>query len=86
MALPAAERKGAVLRLAEQLDRGQDQAGRAARLVPGAGDPRLSVEGDDRLARWSLERRLSGGAFRRVRRPARRQSLSAPSSSCHSAT
>jgi exopolyphosphatase/guanosine-5'-triphosphate,3'-diphosphate pyrophosphatase len=55
-----------LLRLAEQLDRGQDQSVRAARLVPEAGDLRLSVEGDDRLARWSLERRLSDGAFRRA--------------------
>ncbi len=39
---------------------------RAARLVPEAGDLRLSVEGDDRLARWSLERRLSDGAFKRA--------------------
>ena len=55
-----------LLRLAEQLDRGQDQSVRAARLVPEAGDLRLSVEGDDRLARWSLERRLSDGAFKRA--------------------
>ena len=55
-----------LLRLAEQLDRGQDQAVREARLVAERRVLRLKLRGDDRLARWSLERRLSDGAFRRV--------------------
>ena len=55
-----------LLRLAEQLDRGQDQAVIEARLVAERRTLRLRLRGDDRLARWSLERRLSDGAFRRV--------------------
>jgi exopolyphosphatase/pppGpp-phosphohydrolase len=55
-----------LLRLAEQLDRGQDQAVIEARLVAERRALRLRLRGDDRLARWSLERRLSDGAFRRV--------------------
>ena len=37
-----------------------------ARLVAERRVLRLRLRGDDRLARWSLERRLSDGAFRRV--------------------
>ena len=55
-----------LLRLAEQLDRGQDQAVIEARLVAERRVLRLRLRGDDRLARWSLERRLSDAAFRRV--------------------
>ena len=37
-----------------------------ARLVAERRVLRLRLRGDDRLARWSLERRLSDAAFRRV--------------------
>jgi exopolyphosphatase/guanosine-5'-triphosphate,3'-diphosphate pyrophosphatase len=55
-----------LLQLAEQLDRGQDQSVIEARLVKERRTLRLKLRGDDRLAVWSLERRLSEGAFRRV--------------------
>jgi exopolyphosphatase / guanosine-5'-triphosphate,3'-diphosphate pyrophosphatase len=55
-----------LLRLAEQLDRGQDQSVVEARLVTELRALRLKLRGDDALARWALERRLSDGAFRRV--------------------
>jgi len=55
-----------LLRLAEQLDRGQDQAVVEARLVAERRVLRLRLRGDDRLARWSLERRVSDAVFRRV--------------------
>ena len=55
-----------LLRLAEQLDRGQDQSVHEARLVAERRVLRLRLRGDDRLARWSLERRVSDAAFRRV--------------------
>ena len=55
-----------LLRLAEQLDRGQDQSVVEARLVAERRALRLKLRGDDALARWALERRLSDGAFRRV--------------------
>ena len=55
-----------LLRLAEQLDRGQDQAVIEARLVADRRTLRLRLRGDAQLAHWSLERRLSDGAFRRV--------------------
>ena len=55
-----------LLQLAEQLDRGQDQSVIEARLVKERRALRLRLRGDDRLAVWSLERRLSEGAFRRV--------------------
>jgi exopolyphosphatase / guanosine-5'-triphosphate,3'-diphosphate pyrophosphatase len=55
-----------LLRLAEQLDRGQDQSVVEARLVAELRALRLKLRGDDALARWALERRLSDGAFRRV--------------------
>ena len=55
-----------LLQLAEQLDRGQDQSVIEARLVKERRSLRLRLRGDDRLAVWSLERRLSEGAFRRV--------------------
>lgn len=59
-----------LLRLAEHLDRGQDQSVREARLVPERRALRLSLKGDNRLARWSLERQLSDDAYQRVfRRP-----------------
>jgi exopolyphosphatase / guanosine-5'-triphosphate,3'-diphosphate pyrophosphatase len=63
---PLVARCALLLRLAEQLDRGQDQAVIEARLVAERRALRLKLRGDDRLARWSLERRLSDGAFRRV--------------------
>ncbi len=55
-----------LLRLAELLDRGQDQSVIEARLVAERRALRLKLRGDDRLALWSLERRLSDAAFRRV--------------------
>jgi exopolyphosphatase/guanosine-5'-triphosphate,3'-diphosphate pyrophosphatase len=55
-----------LLRLAEQLDSGQDQSVREARLVAERHVLHLRLRGDDRLARWSLERRLCDGAFERV--------------------
>ena len=55
-----------LLRLAEQLERGHDQSVHTARLVPERRALRLTLEGDDRLARWSLERQLSDSAYRRV--------------------
>ena len=55
-----------LLRLAEQLERGQDQSVREARLVPERRALRLSLQGENRLARWSLERQLSDDAYRRV--------------------
>ena len=55
-----------LLRLAEQLDRGQDQSVIEARLTAERRALRLRLRGDDRLALWSLERRLSDGAFRRI--------------------
>jgi exopolyphosphatase/guanosine-5'-triphosphate,3'-diphosphate pyrophosphatase len=55
-----------LLRLAEQLERGQDGSVREARLVPEQRALRLCLERDDRLARWSLERQLSDDAYRRV--------------------
>jgi exopolyphosphatase / guanosine-5'-triphosphate,3'-diphosphate pyrophosphatase len=55
-----------LLRLAEQLERGQDQSVREATLVPDRRMLRLSLDGDERLARWSLERQLADEAFRRV--------------------
>ncbi|HYH88092.1 MAG TPA: hypothetical protein VEX67_02595 [Solirubrobacteraceae bacterium] len=57
-----------LLRLAERLDRGQDQAVFEARLVAERRVLRLRprLRGDDRLARWSLERRVSDAVFRRV--------------------
>jgi exopolyphosphatase / guanosine-5'-triphosphate,3'-diphosphate pyrophosphatase len=55
-----------LLQLAEQLDRGQDQSVIEARLVKDRRTLRLRLRGDDRLALWSLERRLSVGAFRRA--------------------
>ena len=53
-----------LLQLAEQLDRGQDQSVIEARLVKQRRSLHLRLRGDDRLAVWSLERRISDGAFR----------------------
>ena len=55
-----------LLQLAEQLDRGQDQSVIEARLVKQRRSLHLRLRGDDRLAVWSLERRISDGAFRRA--------------------
>ena len=55
-----------LLQLAEQLDRGQDQSVIEARLVKQRRALHLRLRGDDRLAVWSLERRISDGAFRRA--------------------
>jgi exopolyphosphatase/guanosine-5'-triphosphate,3'-diphosphate pyrophosphatase len=55
-----------LLQLAEQLDRGQDQSVIEARLVKQRRSLHLRLRGDDRLAVWSLERRISDGAFRRT--------------------
>ena len=58
-----------------------------ARLVKQRRSLHLRLRGDDRLAVWSLERRISDGAFRRAfGRRLVRQSLSAARSSSHSAT
>ena len=75
-----------LLQLAEQLDRGQDQSVIEARLVKERRALRLRLRGDDRLAVWSLERRLVRGRLpARVRPPPRRHFLSAARSSSHSA-
>ena len=56
-----------LLRLAEQLERGQDQSVREARpSSPERRALRLSLQGHNRLAHWSLERQLSDDAYRRV--------------------
>lgn len=55
-----------LLRLAEQLERGEDQSVRAARLISERRTLRLRLDGDDRLAHWDLERQLSDDAYRRV--------------------
>jgi len=55
-----------LLQLAEQLDRGQDQSVIEARLVKQRRSLHLRLRGDDRLAVWSLERRIFDGAFRRA--------------------
>jgi len=60
------QRCALLLRIAEQLARGEDQSVRAARLVADRQRIRLVLEGDYQLARWSLERQLGDEAFRRV--------------------
>jgi exopolyphosphatase/guanosine-5'-triphosphate,3'-diphosphate pyrophosphatase len=58
---------GALLvRLAELLESGQDQSVREARLEPDGDNLRLRLQGDDRLARWCVERQMGEEAFRRV--------------------
>ena len=55
-----------LLRVAEELERSHDQSVREARVVPERGMLRLCLQGDDRPARWSLERQLSDDVYRRV--------------------
>jgi exopolyphosphatase/guanosine-5'-triphosphate,3'-diphosphate pyrophosphatase len=55
-----------LLRIAEQLERGEGQSVREARMIADRRSVRLLLEGDDRLARWSLERQVDDDAFRRV--------------------
>ena len=62
------ERCSVILRLAEHLERGRDQAVREARLrANGHGvDLHLEADGDLTLPRWSVERYGDGEAFQRV--------------------
>jgi exopolyphosphatase/guanosine-5'-triphosphate,3'-diphosphate pyrophosphatase len=62
------ERCAVILRLAEHLERGRDQAVREARLrANGHGfDLHLEAAGDLTLPRWSVERYGDGDAFKRV--------------------
>jgi exopolyphosphatase / guanosine-5'-triphosphate,3'-diphosphate pyrophosphatase len=60
------QRCALLLRIAEQLARGDDRSVRTARLVADRQRIRLVLEGDDQLARWSLERQLGDESFRRV--------------------
>jgi exopolyphosphatase/guanosine-5'-triphosphate,3'-diphosphate pyrophosphatase len=55
-----------LVRLAEQLDRGEDQAVRAASFRVRPAGLELRLEGDASLARWGLERRVGTEAFARV--------------------
>ena len=55
-----------LLRLAEQLERGEDQSVRDARFAVRGRACELRLAGDDRLARWGLERRVGAEAFARV--------------------
>jgi exopolyphosphatase/guanosine-5'-triphosphate,3'-diphosphate pyrophosphatase len=55
-----------LLRMAEQLERGEGRSISKARLVADRRALRLVLEGDDELARWSLERQLGDESFRRV--------------------
>ena len=55
-----------LLRVAELLDHGHDQGVREARVVREGRALALRLAGDDRLARWRLERRLPADAVRRV--------------------
>ena len=55
-----------LLRIAELLDHGHDQGVREARVVREGRALALRLAGDDRLARWRLERRLPADAVRRV--------------------
>ncbi len=52
-----------LLQLAEQLERGQDQAVTGARLEPDGGELALRLDGDGALARWGLKRRVDPEAF-----------------------
>ena len=60
------QRCALLLRVAEQLERGEGQSVRKAQLVADRHGIRLVLDGDDALARWSLERQLGDEAFRRV--------------------
>jgi exopolyphosphatase/guanosine-5'-triphosphate,3'-diphosphate pyrophosphatase len=62
------DRCSVILRLAEHLERGRDQAVREARLrANGHGvDLHLEAAGDLTLPRWSVERYGDGDAFQRV--------------------
>ena len=55
-----------LLRIAEQLDHGHDQGVREARIVRVRDGLRLRLSGDDRLARWRLERQLPSETIRRA--------------------
>jgi exopolyphosphatase/guanosine-5'-triphosphate,3'-diphosphate pyrophosphatase len=55
-----------LLRIAEQLERGEGRSISQARLVADRRALRLELEGDDELARWSLARQLGDESFRRV--------------------
>jgi exopolyphosphatase / guanosine-5'-triphosphate,3'-diphosphate pyrophosphatase len=65
-----------LLRVAEQLDRGEDGRVAAAGFAARRRELRLELSGDDRLARWSLARHLDDEQFRRVFR--RRLAISPP--------
>jgi exopolyphosphatase/guanosine-5'-triphosphate,3'-diphosphate pyrophosphatase len=60
------QRCALLVRLAELLESGQDQSVREARLEPDGRAVHLRLEGDDRLARWCVERQMGEEAFRRV--------------------
>jgi exopolyphosphatase / guanosine-5'-triphosphate,3'-diphosphate pyrophosphatase len=55
-----------LLRLAEQLEHGEDQSVRAAGFVARPRGLELRLEGDGRLARWGIERRVGADAFARA--------------------
>ena len=55
-----------LLRLAEQLDHGHDQGVREARIVRQRDTLELRLSGDERLARWRLERQLPSETIRRA--------------------
>lgn len=55
-----------LLRLAEQLERGEDQSVRDAAFASHGRTLELRLAGDGRLARWELERRLGSEPFLRV--------------------
>jgi exopolyphosphatase/guanosine-5'-triphosphate,3'-diphosphate pyrophosphatase len=55
-----------IIRLAVLLETGQARSIQHARLVADGDELRLRLSGDDRLARWCVERQLDRQAFRRV--------------------
>ena len=55
-----------LLRVAEQLDTGEDGRVEQASFTARRRELLLELGGDDRLARWSLERQLDGEQFRRA--------------------
>src|SRR5262249_11588865 len=55
-----------LLRLAEQIERGEGQSIRDASLVAAAPEGELRLVGDDDLARWSIGRQMDDGIFERV--------------------
>jgi exopolyphosphatase / guanosine-5'-triphosphate,3'-diphosphate pyrophosphatase len=55
-----------LLRLAEQIERGEGQSIRDARIVATAREVELRLIGDDDLARWSIDRQMDDGVFERV--------------------